>query len=81
MVAQQGAGGRDVEVSAMTWAEEQLFAGIREMVYRRSLPLATRKLQIVATKLDTRSGLVGLALPLADGIFAPDRVGALISRV
>jgi predicted NBD/HSP70 family sugar kinase len=60
--------------------EEQLFAGIREMVYRRSLPLATRNLQIVATKLDTRSGLVGLALLLADGIFAPDRVETLISR-
>ncbi|MEV4640924.1 ROK family transcriptional regulator [Actinoplanes sp. NPDC049548] len=60
--------------------EEQLFAGIREMVYRRSLPLATRNLEIVATKLDTRSGLVGLALLLADDIFAPQRVGTLISR-
>jgi predicted NBD/HSP70 family sugar kinase len=60
--------------------EEQLFAGIREMVYRRSLPLATRNLQIVATKLDTRSGLVGLALLLADGIFAPGRVETLIGR-
>ena len=60
--------------------EEQLFAGIREMVYRRSLPLATRNLQIVATKLDTRSGLVGLALLLADGIFAPGRMEALLTR-
>ena len=60
--------------------EEQLFAGIREMVYRRSLPLATRNLQIVASQLDTRAGLVGLALLLADGIFAPDRVEGLIDR-
>lgn len=60
--------------------EEQLFAGIRETVYRRSLPLATRNLQLVATQLGNRSGLVGLALLLADGIFAPDRVDALISR-
>ncbi|GAA4605320.1 putative NBD/HSP70 family sugar kinase [Actinoplanes octamycinicus] len=60
--------------------EEQLFAGIREMVYRRSLPLATRSLQIVATRLDNRSGLVGLALLLADGIFAPERVEALVAR-
>jgi predicted NBD/HSP70 family sugar kinase len=60
--------------------EEQLFAGIREMVYRRSLPLATRNLQIVATRLDNRSGLVGLALLLADGIFAPDRVEELVAR-
>jgi len=60
-------------------AEEQLFAGVREMVYRRSLPLATRSLQIVPTKLDTRAGLIGLALLLADGIFAPDRVEQLLS--
>ncbi len=60
--------------------EEQLFAGIREMVYRRSLPLATRRLQIVATRLDNRSGLIGLALLLADSIFAPDRVEALVAH-
>lgn len=60
--------------------EEQLFAGIRELVYRRSLPLATRNLQIVASSLDTRAGLVGLALLLADGIFAPDRVEGLLDR-
>jgi predicted NBD/HSP70 family sugar kinase len=60
--------------------EEQLFAGIRETVYRRSLPLATRNLQIVATRLDNRSGLIGLAMLLADGIFAPQRVEALVAR-
>ncbi|WP_111646882.1 ROK family transcriptional regulator [Actinoplanes lutulentus] len=60
--------------------EEQLFAGIREMVYRRSLPLATRKLTIVATTLGPRSGLVGMALLLADSIFAPPRVETLIAR-
>jgi predicted NBD/HSP70 family sugar kinase len=60
--------------------EEQLFAGIRELVYRRSLPLATRNLQIVASTLDTRAGLVGLALLLADGIFAPDRIESLLDR-
>ena len=57
-----------------------LLAEIRSVVYRRSLPLATRNLEIVATKLDTRSGLVGLALLLADDIFAPQRVGTLIGR-
>ncbi|WP_436531740.1 ROK family transcriptional regulator [Actinoplanes sp. HUAS TT8] len=60
--------------------EEQLFAGIREMVYRRSLPLATRRLEIVATRLDNRSGLIGLALLVADTIFAPDRVEALAAH-
>jgi len=59
--------------------EEQLFAGIREMVYRRSLPLATRNLQIVRSRLDRRAGLIGLALLLADTIFAPDQVDAMVS--
>lgn len=61
-------------------AEEQLFAGIREMVYRRSLPLATRRLSIVATGLGPRSGLVGMALLLADSIFAAHRIDSLIAR-
>jgi predicted NBD/HSP70 family sugar kinase len=60
--------------------EEQLFAGIREMVYRRSLPLATRHLNIVTTALGDRSGLVGLALLLADGIFAAGRIESLLDR-
>ncbi len=60
--------------------EEQLFAGIREMVYRRSLPLATSKLQINRSRLDIGAGPIGLALLLADSIFAPDRVEQLIAR-
>ncbi|WP_328471456.1 ROK family protein [Actinoplanes sp. NBC_00393] len=60
--------------------EEQLFAGIREMVYRRSLPLATRRLTIVATTLGPRSGLVGMALLLVDSIFAAHRIDSLIAR-
>ncbi|MFG6199016.1 hypothetical protein [Nonomuraea sp. JJY05] len=35
--------------------DEQLFAGMREIVYRRSLPLATRNLQIAATSTRTRA--------------------------
>jgi predicted NBD/HSP70 family sugar kinase len=58
--------------------EEQLFAGIREMVYRRSLPLATSQLQIHRSRLDVSAGPIGLALLLADSIFAPDRVEHLI---
>ena len=45
-----------------------------------SLPLATRRLQLVPTQLDTRAGLIGLALLLADRIFAPDRVERLLTQ-
>jgi predicted NBD/HSP70 family sugar kinase len=54
--------------------DEQLFAGIREVVYRRSLPLATRNLQIVRSELDPHAGVLGLAQLLVDGIYAPERV-------
>lgn len=58
--------------------EGQLFAGIREMVYRRSLPLATTRLQIVRSSLDNSAGPIGLALLVADAIFAPEAVERLI---
>ena len=55
-------------------ADEPLLAGIREVVYRRSLPLATRDLQITTSRLDERAGVTGLALMLGDHIFAPQAV-------
>ncbi|MFE2942830.1 ROK family protein [Streptomyces sp. NPDC059255] len=61
--------------------EEQLFAGIREVVYRRSLPLATRNLQIVRSALDARAGVMGLSQLLVDGLYAPHRVQELIDGV
>jgi predicted NBD/HSP70 family sugar kinase len=58
--------------------DEQLFAGIREVVYRRSLPLATRNLRIERSELDPHAGVLGLAQLLVDGIYAPRRVQQLI---
>ncbi len=55
-------------------ADEPLLAGIREVVYRRSLPLATRNLQIITSQLDVRAGVTGLALMLGDHLFAPRAV-------
>jgi predicted NBD/HSP70 family sugar kinase len=57
-------------------ADEQLLAGIREIVYQRCLPLATRSLQIVRSRLDLHAGILGLARLLADTIFAPDQLDA-----
>lgn len=60
-------------------AEEQIFAGLREMVYSRSLPLATRRLELHRSRLDARAGSVGLALLLAEHIFAPGAVDAALA--
>jgi predicted NBD/HSP70 family sugar kinase len=55
-------------------ADEPLLAGIREVVYRRSLPLSTRNLQIAVSQLGEMAGVVGLALMLGDRVFAPELV-------
>jgi predicted NBD/HSP70 family sugar kinase len=56
-----------------------LIAGIRESVYARSLPLATRKLQIVPARLGDRAGTVGLTSMLTDYIFDPRRIDASLA--
>jgi predicted NBD/HSP70 family sugar kinase len=59
-------------------ADEQLLAGIREVVYGRSLPLATRKLVIARSQLDPRAGVIGMAHLVAEEIFTPRRLAALV---
>jgi predicted NBD/HSP70 family sugar kinase len=56
-------------------AHEQLFAGVREVVYQRSA-LATRHLQIVRSSLEDRAGSTGAAVMAIEHILAP----ALLDR-
>ncbi|WP_367128528.1 ROK family protein [Saccharothrix sp. HUAS TT1] len=42
-------------------AGEMLLAGVRESVYRRSLPLATENLRIVASRVGVEAGVLGAA--------------------
>jgi glucokinase-like ROK family protein len=46
-------------------------ATIRETVYRRSLPLATRDLQIEISTLGEQAGVIGAATMVADELFRP----------
>lgn len=57
---------------------DHLLAGIREMVYRRSLPLATANLVLERGSLYPRSGLLGLSALVVDAVTAPDRIGTLL---
>jgi predicted NBD/HSP70 family sugar kinase len=43
-------------------AGEQLIAGVRETVYRRSIPLATQHLSIVQSRSDETAGVTGAAI-------------------
>jgi predicted NBD/HSP70 family sugar kinase len=55
-------------------AEQQLFSGIREAIYRRSSCLATERLEVVRTRLGDRSGVLGAAALVLDQCLAPEAV-------
>ena len=51
---------------------DQLLASIRETVYRRSLPLATRDLLIQRSSLGLLGGVIGTSALVVDQLFARD---------
>jgi predicted NBD/HSP70 family sugar kinase len=51
-----------------------LLATIRESVYRRSLPLATRDLLVKRSSLRDLAGVTGAAAMVTDELFAPARL-------
>lgn len=53
-------------------AGDPLLAAIRESVYRQSLPLATRELEIRQSTLGSQSGVVGIAMMVTDQLFSRD---------
>jgi glucokinase-like ROK family protein len=55
-------------------AGDVLLASIREGVYRRSLPLATRDLAVQRSTLAGHAGVIGAAAMVTDEIFAPRRL-------
>jgi predicted NBD/HSP70 family sugar kinase len=60
-------------------AHDQLFAGVREIVYQRSLPLAARHVRIVRSELEDRAGVVGAAIMAIEHVFSPQNVDAAIA--
>ena len=59
--------------------KDHLLSGIRELVYQRCLPLATRQLEIALARVDDRSGLLGAALLTIESRLAPDLVDRLVA--
>jgi len=64
----------------MAEASEPLLAGIRESVYQRSSPLATRELRILTTRLGRRAGVVGVTTLALEHVLEPANVDALLAR-
>ena len=53
---------------------DQFLAAIRESIYRRSLPLATRDLAIQRSSLGNLAGVAGAAAMVADQLFSLDQL-------
>ena len=60
-------------------AGDPLLAGVREVVYQRSLPLATADLRIVASTSGVHAGIVGAAVLAIEQALAPAAVDALLA--
>lgn len=59
---------------------DRYLASIRQTVYRRSLPLATRRLQIVPSDLGPMAGVVGAAAMAAGELFAREQLALTLAR-
>ncbi|QQQ79387.1 ROK family transcriptional regulator [Saccharothrix sp. 6-C] len=55
-------------------AGEMLLAGVREAIYRRSLPLATGNLRIVPSQAGDDAGVLGAAAMVVQHVLSPDVV-------
>jgi predicted NBD/HSP70 family sugar kinase len=59
-------------------AHQQLLAGVREVIFQRSLPLATGDLRIVPSRLGDRAGGIGAAIMVLEHILAPDAIDSAL---
>lgn len=59
---------------------DYLLSGIKELVYQRCLPLATRQLEIAPARVDDRGGLLGAAQLVIDSRMKPDLVDQIVAR-
>ena len=63
---------------SLAGAGEHLLAGVREVVYRRSLPLATQHLRIVTSRAGGTAGVLGASTMVIDHVLAGDALEQLI---
>ncbi|WP_346136951.1 ROK family protein, partial [Lentzea roselyniae] len=62
-------------------AGEMLLAGVRESIYRRSLPLATENLRIVASSAGVTAGALGAAAMVVRHVLSPEVLDARLGQV
>lgn len=61
-------------------AGEHLLAGVREVVYRRSIPLATQHLAILQSQVGTQAGVLGAAIMVTQQALSVESVNRLVAE-
>ena len=66
---------------AMAQAGEHLIAGVREVVYTRSMPLATQYLQITQSSTGGSAAVLGASILAIHHALSPERVEAMVNGI
>jgi predicted NBD/HSP70 family sugar kinase len=66
---------------SMAQAGEHLIAGVREVVYTRSMPLATQHLQITQSNVGVGAAVLGAAMLAIHHALSPARVDVMLSQL
>jgi len=64
---------------SMALAGEHLIAGVREVVYTRSMPLATEHLSIVQSGTNDRAGVIGASILALSHVLSPESIDAMVA--
>ncbi|GGO64658.1 ROK family transcriptional regulator [Nonomuraea cavernae] len=64
---------------ALSRVHEHLLAGIRETVYRRSLPLATHHLSIVPSRTGINAAALGAGILAIEHYLSPDNINRIVN--
>ena len=64
---------------ALALAGDHLLAGVREVIYQRSLPLATEHLSIASSRAGESAGVVGAAVMVIEHCLSPQQADTLVN--
>ncbi len=60
-------------------AETHFLTGVRELLYQRALPRATRSLEVVTSRLGEHAALAGAAAMVVEHLYAPEQADARLA--
>jgi predicted NBD/HSP70 family sugar kinase len=63
----------------MTQYGDEMLAGVRSVVYRRALPLATRRLSVELSALGNRAGIIGAAVLGVEHVLSPQGLQSVVT--